>query len=408
MKKIFILGCSAAAAKIIETVRAVDQTSEIFLLTFEECLPYQRHLFPQFVSKNCTNEEILIQPRSFYERQRVNLILNKKISRIDFRKNLIVVEKDEPFNYDALVITETGEYKFPDIKGANKLGVFGIKTFTEVNQITNRLSLVDTVVIRSSAWSGIKMAGAFQQRGKEVVLVVPADHRALAQLEPQGLGMILRALEEKGIRVYQENDLVEILGDGEVKAVRLKSKKVIATEMVIFDQTKVNLKLFADTPLKINEKICVDHSFKTNLPNVYAVDEVCELSEVQRGNFDIDGTEFMQQGVRAGNSLLGQEQLASEENISLREVRINDVSIQFIGQTIDQGLLRKYVQRDPLASVYKKFFIKEESLAGAILINVPQSEQEQIKEWIEKKAKVAELGHILGEQNSPSVENTSV
>ena len=408
MKKIVILGCSSAVAKVIETVRAVDQTSEFSLVTFEEHLPYQRHLFPEFVTKSRTYEEILSKPSSFYKDHHVNLISNKKISRINFRKSLIVMEENEQLNYDILVITETGEYKFPDIKGVNKFGAFGIKTFTEVNQIINQLSFVDTIVIRSTLWSGIKMAGAFQQRGKEVILVIPQDHQVLAQLDPQVVGTILRSLEEKGIRVYPENDIVEILGNGEVKAVRLKSKKVIATEIVIFDHTKVNFRFFTDTPLKINEKICVDHFFRTNLQNVYALDEVSELSEAQQGDFEIDGTGLIQQGVRVGNSLLGQEQLSGATVLCVRGGRLHDLLIQFIGQTNPPEPFQKCVQWDPLTCVYKKFLIKEEMLAGAILINVPQQEQEQIKGFIERKIKGAELGHLLGEQNSQSVENTSV
>ena len=58
---------------------------------------------------------------------------------------------------------------------------------------------------------------------------------------------------------------------------RLESGKVMAAQLVIFPDAEEDFKLFADSPLKINQRICVNAQFKTNIDNVLASHEACEL-----------------------------------------------------------------------------------------------------------------------------------
>jgi hypothetical protein len=71
-----------------------------------------------------------------------------------------------------------------------------------------------------------------------------------------------RSLEGKGIRVFSENAVEEILGDAEVKAVKLKSGKVLACDTVIFDEAKADIRMLSEPTLTDEDKICIEDCFK--------------------------------------------------------------------------------------------------------------------------------------------------
>jgi len=62
---------------------------------------------------------------------------------------------------------------------------------------------------------------------------VVSSLRALPDIFDEETGLLLNKLEGKGIRVVVRMLVEEILGDLEVKAVKLKSGKVLACDTVI-------------------------------------------------------------------------------------------------------------------------------------------------------------------------------
>ena len=83
MKRILFLGNSPAGASAIEAIRQKDQESEITLFCFEDHLPYRRHLFGDYLAKGVQKEDVLYKANEFYARNKVNIVTNKKIIRID-------------------------------------------------------------------------------------------------------------------------------------------------------------------------------------------------------------------------------------------------------------------------------------------------------------------------------------
>ncbi len=76
-------------------------------------------------------------------------------------------------------------------------------------------------------------------------------------------GLLLKQiLEGKGIRVFSENAVEEILGEVEVKAVKLKSGKVLACDTVIFDEAKADIRMLSEPTLTDQDQIAIEASFR--------------------------------------------------------------------------------------------------------------------------------------------------
>ena len=53
------------------------------------------------------------------------------------KRKKIFTDDKEQIDYDVLVVTDTPENRFPDIKGVNKAGVFGFKKLKDIEEISN-------------------------------------------------------------------------------------------------------------------------------------------------------------------------------------------------------------------------------------------------------------------------------
>ncbi len=261
MKRVIVMGNSIAGIKAIEEIRKIDQTAQITLFTLEEHVSYYPHLLADLIANEISKDRVYYQPREYYQQLRVGLV-EAKISRVNLKRRRITTEDKQIFDYDLLIIADTGVDKFPDIKGTHKDRVFSLRRFGDMNQFLTALPLVETVIIQSGGALGAKMACALKKRNKEVIWIVPTK----ATLP----------LAERNIRVMEEDAVGEILGDSEVKAIRLRSGKVIAAEAVIFGDTEVDLKLFKDSGLQVPNRISVNAHFQTNIENVFAINGACD------------------------------------------------------------------------------------------------------------------------------------
>lgn len=293
MKRIVILGNSPAIVKIIENVRAAAPENEIVLWSTEKSLPYFAERLPEYAAEIIPFKDVICQPEKFYQQNNVRLILGKNVGRINFRRGQLANEEKEAVDYDFLVIAGSLERRFPEIKGTNKYGVVDANKLDDVDHFVKSLTFIDTVIMQTQTLSGLKMVEAVRKAKKEVIVVVPASLSSLSE-EVQAK---LRELETAEVRVIPENSIVEILGDADARAVRLKSGKVYACESILFDETVPYFKLFIDTPLKMNQGIVVDSRLRTSIENVFACGEVAGLPADQFAE---------QAGVIAAN-ILGQE-----------------------------------------------------------------------------------------------------
>mgnify|MGYP001606062931 FL=1 len=271
MKKILILGSSIAGVKAIEEIRRFEPDCEATILTDGE-YPYDRGLFTPVLSKEVDYKKIFYKPNDYYEKNRINVVVGQKIARVNLKKCKVTTDDKQAFEGDVLIVTDAPGYKLPEIRGVNKNGVYTLQQLTDLNLILDFLPLIDTVVIQSDSNRGASIAAAFLKRDKEVIWVVSSGQIAQELLNADASGKMTAAVQEKKLYMVAGNPISEILGEGDVKAVRLKSGKVLATQIIIFPDTPADFKLFTDPSLTIEGKIRVNEQFQTGVEGVFALD----------------------------------------------------------------------------------------------------------------------------------------
>lgn len=295
MKKIVAIGNSIAGVKALETIRSSDAQSELTIFALDGFYPYCPELFIDYFLQRIREGKLLYKAREFYEQHRINMILQRQIARVNFKKKKIFTEEKDQIDFDFLIINDTNHVKFPDIKGIGKTGVFALRKLADLKKMITTLPLVETVVIETNSPQGFRMAEAFKEKGKEVIVVVPSLIVNDGKVLPYNTSVIFQKLEEISIQVILDNSIAEILGDADVKAVRLKSGKVLAGEMVIFTDMLPDFRIFADTELEIDQRILIDSSSKTNIEGVFAFYPAAHFKENQFNSLDSISTVWLEE-----------------------------------------------------------------------------------------------------------------
>ncbi len=324
--KTLVVGNSLDVLPIIENILYNDQ--QVMLFTTEGVLPYDRSMLPALVAGTITEHQIYTTSQVFLAEHHPQLVTGEALARISVKRRFLTTEKKTQIDYDRLVVVDTGHLILPPVKGHQRTGVFDCWRLSSIKALMKYLPFVDSVTVVASKPQGLNMACALSHLKKEVT-VVSSGVGLLPDIFDEETGLLLKQiLEGKGIRVFSANTVEEILGEGEVKAVKLKSGKVLASEMVIFDEAKADIRMLSEPTLTDKDKICIEECFKPS---------VMPAAPVHFGLHVLDGF--------------------------------------YAGWTKLPEGGREYLKFDGPANIYKKIYAHGDHLAGLVIFNASQDNE---------------------------------
>ena len=381
MKRIVLLGSSAAGVKMIEEIRASELACEITLIALDGHYPYQRDAFAPFLAGDISPENVFCRAKDFFETNHVHVILDKKITRINTKKRIIFTEDKERIEYDVLVVTDTPDNKFPNIKGTHKAGVYGYKKLKDIELIFNSVPLIDTIAIQSDSFTGLQAAAALIKRGKEVILISSKNGFISTHFQGDVAQWLASKFESVGFQIMGDDKIDEILGDKEVKAIRVKEGKVYSTQVVIFMECDEDLKLFADPGLRMKKQIEVNDQFQSSIESIYAVDQTSTLknSEPVTPSLALEG-----QGIIVA-AALNDQQRSIEALGAVLSFNMDGLVITALGQVEPKAGIEVRSTFDQEAGSYKCLFLDGEQLVGAVLVNAESEKDELLRLITEKR-----------------------
>jgi len=277
--KVVIIGQSPAVVAAIKILRQDGGDFDITLISTDNSLPYDRSFFPHLITQKGKEKGLFCEAEDFYKSNRVEVVLNKEISRINFSRRKVFLADKFQVEYDILILADAPQPRLPDRKGIRKTGVFTLARIDAMRNLIRHLPFTETAVIELSGWTGLKTALALKEAGKDVVVVSGKD-TLLPGVLTQDLSVLLLALlEKRGVRVILNTRVEDVLGEGECKAVRFTSGKVLAAEMFIVEDVRPDLRFLEGADIVMSDGIVVTGTLQTSAPSAYAVDVMAQLQE---------------------------------------------------------------------------------------------------------------------------------
>ena len=401
MKQFIIIGNSAAGIAAIEAIRRTDKDSKITIISDEDNPSYCRCLISYYLAGDVKEDKILYRSADFYKDNNIELLLNKKVSRVDPKKNRIILEDRSQLGYDSLLIATGASPKFPEVKGIKKTGVYGFRTLKDAKDIEGLLPVTRTACILGGGLIGLKAAYALSKRKIEVKVIVKSKQVLSQVLDPQAAVFVQQKLGQNGIELLLGQDAVEIIGEGEVKAVKLDSGKAIGSSLVIAAKgVSPNIDSVKDNQVKINEGIVVNHLLQTDVANIYAAGDVCEAVDLTLGKSSVNALwpVAIEQGKIAGMNMAG-DKVDYEGALGMNSLEFFGLPVVSLGifNTGKDPAFEELKILDTKANIYKKLLVKNNLLVGAVLVGDIKNSGVFLR-LIREKVDIASLkGRLLSE-----------
>jgi len=372
-----IIGNSAAAVGAIESIRRIDQTGNLTIVSNEKEHVYSRPLIAHYLAGDVTEDRMPYRPEDFYQKHRVKTLLGKTVTDLDTLAEQVCLEDGTIIKYDHLLLSTGSKVNVPPIAGCGDFEGVGIfQTYEDTRQIIARLQKGKRAVVIGAGLIGLRAAYGLQEAGAEVTLVELLPRIASRVLDQKGSEMVRKQLEEGGIKVITNCAVQEITGTAEegVKGIILKNgEKIDCSVVIIATGVAPNTTLAENTLIEVNMGIVVNPYFQTSFSNIFAAGDVAETFDIPRatGMVNANWPNAYEQGRYAGLCMAGEMQ-RYPGSVGMNSVSFYDVPVISMGlfdpeaEGIEGAEVK--VRISEKNNIYQKLVFKDNRLKGAVLI----------------------------------------
>ena len=359
--KYVLIGNSAAAVACVEGIRQRDREGDITMVTNEPYHTYSRPLISYLLAGKTDRERMKYRPDDFYEKNRCELIAGVSAGHLEPKRKTVVLSDGRELPYDRLLVAAGSSPAVPPIKGLE--AVENMTTFLSLDdalRLEEMLTPFSRVLILGAGLIGLKCAEGIAGKAKSITVVDMADHILPSILDQEASAPVQRRLEEHGIEFVLSDAAQELYPDRAV----LKSGRDIRFDILVMAVgVRPNVRLVQNAGGAVKRGIVTDSRGQTSIPDVYAAGDCTESRDITTGEEKVLALlpNAYLQGECAGINMAGGNQ-SYDKAIPMNSIGFFGLHLMTAGSCGGEVYLEKN------GGNYKKLFVRENRLAGYILI----------------------------------------
>ena len=279
----------------------------VTLISSEAHLPYQRPpLSKGFLRGTEPFEAALVAPRAEYERLGISLVLGRRVVRLDPESRQILLEGDEVVPYDRALIATGGRKRQLRFPGANREGVFDLRTVEDSERIKAAARAGRRVVVIGLGFIGCEVAASLRTVGLEVTAIDPGQVPLARVLGPEVGGVIAELHRSHGVQLVMGDGVDRLEGGERVERVVTKSGRQFDCDFVVAGiGIDPEVELLRAAGARISNGVEVDPYCRTSLADVYAAGDIADHDHPLFGRIRVEHyNNAEKQGRAAAASLL--------------------------------------------------------------------------------------------------------
>lgn len=309
MRRIVIIGASAAGSAAAEAVRRLDTGCRLTLISDEPVPLYSRCLLSDYLVGRVERARLIFQRPGWPRGLDVQVIEDRAIE-VDPQAGEVRTAGGQRIGYDSLLLATGASGMLPPISGIRTGGVFTPYRLEQVEAALAGLERAQDVVVLGAGKVGIKAVEVVSRR-RRVTLIEQAPGILPGMLDETGGTLVSRFLERHGVIVRTGVTLTEVRArNGTVDQVVLSTGECLPCQaLLVTVGGQPNADLARRAGAQVAEGIVVDHRLRTTLEGVYAAGDVAEAPVLhdRRRAVLANWLNAVQQGRIAGCNLAGQE-----------------------------------------------------------------------------------------------------
>lgn len=280
MKPIIIIGNGISGVTAAREIRKLDSKVPILIISGETDFHFSRTALMYIFMGHMNYEDTKPYEDFFWSKNRIEL-LRGWVTRIDHENNQIVMADDKQIDYQDLILavgSTPNKFGWP---GQNLLGVQGLYTKQDLDTLEESAKTAKHAVIVGGGLIGIEMAECMLSRGIGVTFLVREKNFWDLVIPKEEAMMIEKHIREHhcDLRMEEELDSIHPGENGRVGHIITKNGEKINCEIVgLTAGVRPNIGWLKDhDALEMQRGIMIDHHFKTNLPNVWAIGDCAQF-----------------------------------------------------------------------------------------------------------------------------------
>jgi nitrite reductase (NADH) large subunit len=373
-----IVGNGLAGTMAAKTLRELSADAEITVFSEEDYPYYPRPNLIEYLAGHLPYEKLFAFPPAQAERLRIDVRLGERVTKVRPDARALETRSGLVVPFDAALLAGGAKPFVPQIRGAEKKGVFTLRTLRDALDMLEHLRTHRRVVVLGGGLLGLEIARALASSGADVQVIEFLDRLLPRQLDGRGAAILKGRIEKMGISVRVGTAAEEILGEGEVKGIRLgPGEEIPADTVVIAAGVKPDVTLALEAGLAVRRGIVTDDRLRSSHPSVFVAGDGVE----HRGSlYGIIPASF-EQSRAAAHNMLGLDK-PYEGTMPAATLKVAGVYLTSVGiVNPDEDKHEVLTRHQPEEGVYKKLVIKDGLLVGAI--------------WLGTKKGVGEISRLV-------------
>jgi NADPH-dependent 2,4-dienoyl-CoA reductase/sulfur reductase-like enzyme/nitrite reductase/ring-hydroxylating ferredoxin subunit len=281
-QSVVIIGGGGAGLAAAQMLRRSGYSGTLTMISADDAPPSDRpNLSKDFLAGTAKDDWIPLRGPEFYDEQRIDLMLNSRVTSIDTSRKSIGLESGTTYGYDALLIATGAEPVRLDIPGATGSQIHYLRSFSDSRAIVARAESAKSVVVVGSSFIGLEVAASLRARDVAVHVVSP-DTQPLERVMGPEVGRAIRKLhEEHGVVFHLGQTVARV--DGRIVTLS-DGSKVDADFLVLGVGVRPAIGLAEQAGLTIDKGIAVNEYLETSVPGIFAAGDVARWPDRHTGD----------------------------------------------------------------------------------------------------------------------------
>ncbi|MCO8167975.1 FAD-dependent oxidoreductase [Pseudomonas sp. 21LCFQ02] len=365
--KLVMIGNGMAGVRTLEELlKLSDELYDITVFGAEPHPNYNRIMLSPVLAGEQDFTDIVLNDLDWYSRHGINLLLGRRVVKIDRVKRRVIADDGTEAAYDRLLIaTGSRPYRLP-IPGNELDGVIGYRDIADTQQMIDTANTHRRAVIIGGGLLGLEAANGLAMRGMQVTVVHHGKSLLERQLDKTSGDLLQKALEQRNLTFCLNAHTAELLGDeqGRVREVCFTDGSRVAADLVVMAAgIRPETSLAEQAGLPCDRGILVNDTLQTFDPRIYAIGECVSHRGIAYGLV----APLFEQARVCANHLAQLGFARYQGSVTSAKLKVTGIDLFSVGDFLGGEGTESITYSDPISGVYKKLVIKDDMLVGACL-----------------------------------------
>ena len=379
MEKLVVVGNGMAGVACVEQILRHVPKFQITIFGDETHVNYNRILLSSVLAGEKSADDIVLNSPEWYQKNGIDLRLGVRIVDVDAGAKAVRGDDGSVTSFDKLLLATGSMPLIPSIEDVMKEGVFVFRNLDDTRQLLERAGKGVKVVVIGGGLLGLEAARGLQVQGCDVTVVHLMETLMERQLDPTGGSYLANKMNQMGVTVLLGLSTTKVLGNGHVTGVEFKGGGNIPADLVVIAAgIRPNVTLGEKAGLEIKRGIVVNDHMETSHPDIFAVGECVQHRGMCYGLV----APLLEQGKVLAATITGNKGPTYEGSVLGTKLKIMGVDVFSAGEIndkVDGSEVIRY--EDPSLGIYKKLTLKNNKLAGVILVG-DTGDSHSYMEWL--------------------------